>query len=248
MNEQGSGVKVSSVMNEPGRGAWRAWRALTYGDLPLRRVLLGEFAAVFLSGIGGGLGLFLRRLAYRPLFASVGRRTVFGRNLTVRHPGKIRIGDNAVFDDNAMIDAKGDSNRGIEIGDGVYVGRHTNIYCKNGAIRIGNRVNISAFCTVMSANDVAIGDGTVVGAYTYLLSGGEYDYRSPVPFAEQTGMDSRGPLSVGRNCWIGARVTVLDAASIGDGCVIGAGSVVTRPVPANSLAYGTPAKVVRSLA
>ncbi len=247
MNENGSNSKVSSVMKGSGRGAWSAYRALYYGALPWPKVVWAEGVALLFSGMGGALGLLLRSRAYRPLLAAVGRKTVFGRHLTLRQPGKIRIGARAIVDDNCLIDAKGDSNRGIELGDDVYIGRNTNIYCKNGDITIQDRVNISAHCTVMSANRVTIGEGTVIGAYAYLLSGGEYDYRSDTPYAQQTGMNTRGPLSIGKNCWLGARVTVLDAASIGDHCVIGAGSVVTRPVPAHSLAVGTPAKVVKTL-
>ena len=87
----------------------------------------------------------------------------------------------------------------------------------------------------------------MVGSFSYLLSGGEYDYASPVPFCRQSGMVTKGPLRVGANCWLGAHVTVLDAASIGDGAVVGAGAVVVSPIPARSLALGVPAKVRRTL-
>ncbi len=239
--------KVSSVMKQSGRGAWSAYRALYYGDLPLHKVMWAETVALLLSGMGGALGLLLRSHAYRPLLAEAGPKVLFGRHPTLRHPGKIRIGARTIIDDHCLLDAKGDTNKGLTLGEDVYIGRNTHVYCKNGDIAIGNRVNISAHCTMMSSNAMSIGAGTVIGAYTYLLSGGEYDYRSDTPYAEQTGMNTRGPLSIGQNCWLGARVTVLDAASIGDGCVIGAGSVVTRPVPAHSLAVGTPAKVVKTL-
>jgi acetyltransferase-like isoleucine patch superfamily enzyme len=85
---------------------------------------------------------------------------------------------------------------------------------------------------------------SVLGAYSYLLSGGEYDYTdTDTKFVDQTGMETKGELVIGSNCWLGARVTVIDAACVGDHCVIGAGSVVTRLIPANSLAFGVPARV-----
>ena len=87
----------------------------------------------------------------------------------------------------------------------------------------------------------------MIGAYTYLLSGGEYDITDATPFADQSGMKTKGPLTIGANGWLGARVTVLDAASIGDHCVIGAGAVVNKPIPANSLAVGVPARVIKSV-
>ena len=55
------------------------------------------------------------------------------------------------------------------------------------------------------------------------------------------------PVRIGRDCWIGANVTVCPGAEIGDGCVIGAGSVVTRSIPANSFAAGNPCRVIRTL-
>jgi len=55
------------------------------------------------------------------------------------------------------------------------------------------------------------------------------------------------PITVGNNCWFGSNVTVCGGVTIGDGCVIGAGSVVTRDIPANSLAAGSPCRVIRQI-
>lgn len=55
------------------------------------------------------------------------------------------------------------------------------------------------------------------------------------------------PVTIGNNCWFGANVTVCPGVSIGDNCVIGAGSVVTRDIPPNSLAVGVPCRVIREI-
>lgn len=55
------------------------------------------------------------------------------------------------------------------------------------------------------------------------------------------------PVTIGNGCWICAGVTILSGVSIGDNCVIGAGSVVTRPIPANSFAAGNPCRVIRTI-
>lgn len=246
MTDPKQGVKFNAVMNDGG-SAFDRYRDLNYGSVSLGRVLWTEFLFSVLGPLPGALGLLLRSKCFPHLFRSVGRGVVFGRNMTLRHPHKISIGDGSVFDDGSTLDAKGPSNEGIHIGSGVYLGRGSSLICKNGNISLGDRVNIGALCTVFSSNALAIGADTIIAAYCYFLSGGEYDYRDATPFSKQSGMKTEGPLVIGAHCWIGARVTVLDAATISDHCVIGAGAVVNKPIPANSLAVGIPAKVIRQL-
>ena len=71
---------------------------------------------------------------------------MFGVNVTLRHPHKIHIGDNVVIDDHCCLDAKGTDNRGITIGNGVFVGRNTILSCKNGDIVIEDRANLGFNC------------------------------------------------------------------------------------------------------
>ena len=88
----------------------------------------------------------------------------------------------------------------------------------------------------------------MVGAFSYFLSGGEYDYQDrSLKFSEQSGTGTKGELKIGPNCWIGAAVIVLDAANVGGHCVIAAGAVVTKPIPPDSLAVGVPARVLKSI-
>lgn len=242
-----SGDVDSKVKSIGGGSAWQKYKALVYGDVRPSRVFFSELLTFCLCGLPGALGLFLRAKLYPYLFGACGPKVVFGRNVVLRHPHKIRLGARVVVDDNAVLDAKGRDNRGIDIGDDVYIGRNTIVYCKGGDIEIGTAANLSSNCQVFSSNRLSIGAGTVIGAYTYLLSGGEYDYTDPAPFARQSGMCTKGPLSIGANCWLGARVTVLDAANVGDHCVIAAGAVVNKPIEADSIAAGVPARVIKSL-
>lgn len=243
MNET-AGVKVKDVA---GGGAFRKYRELNYGDLSLGRVLLCELLFLLIGSLPGALGLFLRLKLYRLIFPMIGKKVVFGRNVTIRHPHKIRIGDGVIVDDNAVLDAKGADNRGIVIGNNVYIGRNTIVYCKNGNITLGDRVNISSNCQIFSSNELTIGADTVIGAYSYILSGGSYDYRDPTPFSQQSGMVTRGPLRIGAGCWLGAHVVVLDAASLGDRTVVAAGAVVTRAMEGNQIIGGVPAKTLKPI-
>jgi acetyltransferase-like isoleucine patch superfamily enzyme len=80
--------------------------------------------------------------------------------------------------------------------------------------------------------------------HVYILSGGhQHSTVDPtLPFQDQPQTFTR--VHIGRNTWIGTNTVVM--ADIGDNCVIGAGSVVTRPVPSNTVAVGNPARVIRS--
>lgn len=241
---QGQAGKLKDSVRGGGGSAAAKYFAVTYGPLPRWKAWLMEGVVFCLGGLPGALGLFLRSRCYRPFFGAMGRGVVIGRNVVFRHPSKIRLGDGVIVDDQAVIDAKGEGNEGITLGAGVYVGRNTIIYCKGGDIVIGRDVSFSANCIIFSSNRLEMQPGTMVGAFSYFLSGGEYDYHSPRPFVEQSGMETKGPLTIGGGCWFGARVTVLDGAHVGERCVIGAGAVVNRPIPAQTLAVGVPAKAV----
>lgn len=244
----GQTYKVKQVLRDGKSSAFRTYRAICYGTTSLWYVVKSELLVTLISGIAGGLGLAMRQRLYPCLFRACGRKVIFGRNLTLRHAHKITLGDHVVLDDNVVLDAKGESNSGITIGDNVYVGRNTIVYCKNGDIVLEHDVNVSSNCQIFSSNRVTIGAQSVIAAYTYILGGGQYDYRDKTAsFAEQSGMITRGPTTVGGNCWVAAGVVITDGVTVGAHCVIGAGAVVTTDIPPDSLAVGTPAKRVRGL-
>lgn len=108
----------------------------------------------------------------------------------------------------------------IEIGDDVLIGRYSIIHHCN----IGGQVLIGERCTFLSG-----------------MRQHHYD-RTDIPMTEQGGAKKR--IAIGDDCWIGSHCVVMD--DLATGCVIGAGSVVTKPVPDYSIAVGSPARVVRN--
>ena len=226
-------------------GGFGKYRALVHGDVALWRVIRNELFSLLFGYVPGPLGIALRKIFYPCMFRHCGRKVVFGYGLTFRHAHKISLGDGCFLDDFSMLDAKGASNNGITLGDGVFVGRGTKIYCKNGDITLGDKTNISSFCTLYSNNALRIGAGCMIGAYSYILSGGEYNWRDPTPYCEQDGMCTKGPLTIGDDCWIGTRATILDGAqNIGDRALVAACALVNKPVAARTIVGGVPAKVL----
>ena len=133
----------------------------------------------------------LRRLLYPRLLGACGRNVTFGVNVTLRHPRKIRIGDDVAVDDGCVLDAKGTANDGIRIGRRVFLGRNTILACKEGDIVLEDGVNISYQCAVFSASSVRIGADTLLAAYCYVVGGGHEFDRTDVPVIRQ-GRPSKG--------------------------------------------------------
>jgi acetyltransferase-like isoleucine patch superfamily enzyme len=219
------------------------YRDLVIGQPGWGPLIGHEFVMICSSWVPGALGLFLRSKLYPWILGSVGRNVVFGINVTVRHPHKIRIGDNVVIDDGCCLDAKGTDNRGIAIASGVFVGRNTILSCKNGDIEIAEDANIGFNCEIFSASRVRVGKKVLMAAYTYLVGGDHLYDRTDIPVLEQ-GRTTRG-IDVGDGAWLGAHVVVTDGSTIGRDAIVGAGAVVVGDIPEFAIATGIPAKVTR---
>ncbi|HUF46357.1 MAG TPA: acyltransferase [Vicinamibacterales bacterium] len=227
----------------PGQSARAKYAALVVGKADFGSLLLYELVVLLTQWVPGALGLVLRKTAYPWLLGACGRNVVFGQNVVLRHPHKIRLGDNVVIDDHCLLDAKGDGNTGIVIGSGVFVGRNTIVSCKNGDVEIGDGANIGFNCEVFSASRVRIGPRVLVAAYTYFV-GGDHDAPDRGLAVMEQSRRSAG-IDVGEGAWIGSGVTVLDGVTIGERAVVGAGAVVRDSVPAGATAVGIPARIVR---
>ena len=218
------------------------YAALVVGRPELGALIKHELVTLFSQNTPGALGLVLRKTLYPMLLGACGRNVVFGQNVALRHPHKIRIGTNVVVDDNCLLDAKGTTNAGIRIGNGVFIGRNSILSCKNGDIDIADGANIGFNCELFSASRVAIGPRVLIAAYAYII-GGDHDFSDPSLSVLDQRRKSDG-VTVGEGAWLGAGAKILDGVAIGDGAVIGAGAVVRESVPASAIAVGIPARVV----
>jgi len=224
-------------------GKLAKYQDLILGERSLFALLKYECITAVAGNMPGAAGLFLRSKLYPLLLGRTGRNVAFGRGMVLRHPRKIRIGSHVVIDDQCVLDAKGQDNQGITIGDGVFLGRNTILNCKNGDIVLEDNVNIGFHCTIFSASRVRVGADELIAAYCYLV-GGTHRFDDPsVPVLHQ-GRTSEG-IDIGPGGWLGAHITVFDGVRVGKHAVIGAGSVVNRNVPDYAVAAGIPAKVLK---
>ena len=156
--------KAQEQLFAPGTSSRAKYAALVVGRPGLGALLKHELVVMLAQARPGAFGLVVRKALYPLLLGSCGSNVVFGQNVVLRHPHKIHIADNVVVDDNCLLDAKGESNRGIRIGSGVFIGRNTILSCKNGDIELGDGANIGFNCELFSASRVTIGDGAIIGA------------------------------------------------------------------------------------
>lgn len=108
-------------------------------------------------------------------------------------------------------------------------------------ITVGKNVFINSGCRFQDQGGITIGDGALIG-HNAVLTTLNHDF-SP---ERRTSMHP-APVVIGKNVWLGASVTVVPGVTIGDNAVIAAGAVVTKDVPAGTIAAGVPAKVLREL-
>ncbi|WP_406121972.1 hypothetical protein OHQ89_07840 [Streptomyces canus] len=125
----------------------------------------------------------------------------------------------------------------LRLGDDSYIAAHAYV---TGELDTGSHCTLNPFTTVRG--NVVLGQGVRIGAHTSLL-GFNHSMAPDRPVFRQP-LTSRG-IRVGDDVWIGSHVIVVDGVTIGDHCVIGAGAVVTRDLPAWSVAAGNPARVLR---
>lgn len=108
-------------------------------------------------------------------------------------------------------------------------------------IHLGKNVFINSYCYFMDGGSITIGDNVFIGPYC-----GFYTANHPIDYKERNrGMEIALPIRIGNNVWFGANVSVMPGITIGDDCVIGAGSVVTKDIPPHSLACGNPCRVIK---
>jgi acetyltransferase-like isoleucine patch superfamily enzyme len=161
-----------------------------------------------------------RELARRRAFA---RMPLHGDALEMLRDGRLELGEHVLFEPDVWLTAVAPAR--IRIGTGSFL----NLGVMVAAIEL---VEIGAHC--MFANGCFVTDADH-----------RYDDPSlPVPYQ---GFTTKGPTRIGDNVWCGANVVVTSGVTIGERCVIGANSVVTRDIPAHSIAVGAPARVIKAV-
>lgn len=196
---------------------------------------------------------YLLRLSFRRLCMLIRgmwlfRKKVFvARSAVLVCKSKMKVSAGVSIDRRVYVDAL--SVDGITLGNNVSIGKYTAIECTGSlqnigkGLRVGNNVGLGTHGFFGCAGGIEIGDDTIFGNYVSLHSENHNYDKLDVPIRKQ-GVNRKG-IKIGRDCWIGAKVTILDGAEIGNGCIVAAGAVVRGSFPDNCVLGGVPAKIIK---
>ena len=151
------------------------------------------------------------------------RYPVEGELLEALDEGRLTIGRHTLLEPGCWITLSPDAH--IAIGDGCFLNRNTMLAAQE-RIEIGDHV--------MFANGCFVGDAA-------------HRFDDPDVPVTQQGFTSKGPVTIGDNCWFGVNCVVTSGVTVGERCVIGANSVVTEDLPPRTIAAGSPARVIREV-
>ena len=129
-----------------------------------------------------------------------------------------------------------------KIGDTFEI--YPTFWCDHGSnIEVGENFFMNHGCVILDTEKVTFGNNVLVGPNCGFYSAGH-----PIDAVDRiNGVECAKPITIGNDVWIGGNVSVLQGVTIGDNVVIGAGSVVTKNIPSNSIATGNPCRVIRAI-
>lgn len=180
---------------------------------------------------------------YKSRLRHIGKNVKIGVGVRIINPQNVSLGNNVQIGDHCHLIAS--SKKGIILDDdaslkyGVYLDTET----PQGYIEIGKQVYIGTGCCLHGHTGLEIGDFSLL-AQNITITPWSHRFDDPDEIIyNQKGFTEK--VTIGRDCYLGMNVCVMYSGSIGDGSVIGAGSVVVKKIPPYSVAVGVPAKVIK---
>lgn len=189
----------------------------------------------------------LRGFKIKVIFQKAEGVVFCGRSVKIEHGYMIQSENGLIIDDHVFIN--GLSEKGISFGRNVTIARDSIFVCtgvlsnKGTGITIGDNSAIGAQSFLGGQGGIDIGSDVIMGPGVKIFS--ENHNYSAEGIIRKQGENRKGVI-IEDNCWIGANTVILDGVHISNGCVVAAGSVVTKSIPCNSIIAGIPAKVIKN--
>ncbi|MEM6725345.1 MAG: acyltransferase [Bacteroidota bacterium] len=174
---------------------------------------------------------------------------LLGRGVQLFNTRNIQFGKWVNLEDGVYVSALG--KRPIVFGNNVKIGAHSRVICATSFnhigehITIGDNVGLGEFAYLGGGGGLEIGSDCIIGQYLSCHPE-NHNYQDCNELIRHQGVTRKG-IKIGSDCWIGAKVTVLDGVTVGKHCVIAAGAVVTKDMPDYSIIGGVPARVLKTI-
>ena len=152
----------------------------------------------------------------------------------IRNPHKVKVGSNAVIKRGTILNGRSTKERfGLTFGPETYIKEYCYLDSYGGFIEISGPCAIGQFCTFHGGGGLRIGRFVMFGAHCYVIASNHVFANLELPYILQ-GDRAKG-ITIEDNVWVGGGSILLDGITIGRNSVIGAGAIVTKDVPANSI-------------
>lgn len=186
----------------------------------------------------------VRKDYYKTKLKHMGENVQIGKGVKFVNPEYISLGDNVRICDDVTLIARGES--GITLGNGVWLNERVYLDTESadtGYIKIEDKVYIGTGTTLFGHKGLEIGDNVLL-AQNITLTPYSHIFDDPERNIITQGGHSE-KVTIGRDSYIGMGVDIMYSGNIGEGSVVGAGSVVVKSIPPYSVAVGNPAKVIK---
>jgi acetyltransferase-like isoleucine patch superfamily enzyme len=182
-------------------------------------------------------------------FKQRGKILFFGKSVQLFNSVNMTFGNNVNIGDFVKLSALGKDK--LKIGNNVNIGSFSQVIVSTSFnnlgehIKIGDNVGIGEFSYIGGGGGTVIGKDTIIGQY-FSAHPENHNFTDTSLLIREQGVSRKG-IVIGKNCWLGSKVTILDGVIIGDGCVVAAGSVVTKSFENGLIIGGVPAKVIKKI-
>lgn len=206
------------------------------------------FRELFTIMIDKGFSIIRGYLFIKP-FLKQSKGFVFAeRGSKIQFGHKVKVGSGLNLMKHSTINAL--SYNGVEIGNNFTLGKYAIIECTGvlrnvgSSLKIGDNVGVNHYCFIGVRGDIEIGNNVIFGPRVNIFSE-NHNYKDlNIPIKNQ-GV-TKDKTKIGNDVWIGANVSIMSGVTIGDGCIIAAGAVVTKDIPSYSIIGGVPAKIIKN--
>lgn len=235
-------LKSGSLAQREG-GAYAKYMSRVVGSDRIGALLRYELLMALLANFPGAAGLFLRQKCYPWLLGSCGRGVALSRDVTLRCPHRLFIGDDTLIDEHVFFDIKSAAAT-IRLGARTQIMHGATFETGyEGHITVGEGCFIGAYAILNGFGGIEIGDNALIAGHCHIVAGDHgYDDLS-IPMGHQP-ITGKG-IVLEDDVWLGAGAKILDGVRIGQGSIVSAGSVVIRDVAPYSIVGGIPARLLK---